>query len=96
MAAWGNENNYYYKYDDWGYSQGDMNHIGNQLMLLEHGMNTVSREEQHIEVHSINSDKVTGSFDPLRNTKQQRLIVIHNKYNALSDDNDEDNSGDKS
>lgn len=49
IAAWGSEADiYYYKYDDWDYSYGDMNHVGNHMMLLEHiNITTGGKKHSH-------------------------------------------------
>ena len=78
LAAWGNEHEEYYGYDYRNYGHADMNHVGDQLMLLEQCFRTQNEGEQHNGLHeernttttTTTATLVTGGFDPLRNTKQ--------------------------
>ena len=84
LAAWGNEDEYYYGYDDWNYAQGDMNHVGNQMMLLEHKTKSREHDEYHDNSHdkfiAIQITTVTGGYDPLKSSRKPALVSILNKY----------------
>ena len=89
-VAWGSEEDYYYNYEDWNYGQGDMNHVGNQMMLLEHQTNTLQHGKRHDNTHEQDNYNqvtiVTGSFDPLKNTKNPAPVVTHNTYHLLTNE----------
>ena len=90
MVAWGNEDEYYYGYDDWNYAQGDMNHVGNQMMLLENRTGARRRDEHHGNSHdkftTTTTTTVTGNCDPLKNTRKPEPIATHNLYYLLTND----------
>ena len=95
-AAWGNEADYYHNYDDWDYGYGDMNHVGNQMMLLEHNKipssssSSQNNPEQRDEQQNTMQFTVTGKFDPLNKSIHPAPISTQNKYSALEDESDED------
>lgn len=97
-AAWGSEANYYYNYEDWNYGQGDMNHVGNQMMLLEHQTNTQQHDKRQDNPHDQDDNNqlttVTSSYDPLRNAKNPAPIATHNKYHLLTNEEDEEDDSD--
>ena len=83
MAAWGNETEYQYGNEDLNCGCGDMSHVGNRMMLLEH--NTTTRQDnEHIDKSHITTiiDQpitVAGSYDPLKKSGDPTPISVHNK-----------------
>ena len=97
-AAWGNEVHYYYKYDEWDYTYGDMNHVGNQMMFLEHHTTTTNKtkhqEKTRDELTITILHMVTGTIDPLKRTQRPTPISTQNKYSALGNEDDSDDEDD--
>ena len=76
-----------------------MNHVGNQMMLLEHKSKTRGHEEHHDNPHdkliTAKTITVTGNYDPLKNTRKPAPVQIHDKYYLLiSEEEDDDDSED--
>ena len=74
-----------------------MNHLGNQMMLLEHTTKIQNPDKHHDNTHDDNKHNthtVTGRCDPLKNAREPKPITIHNKYNALSDGDDSESDSD--
>ena len=75
-----------------------MNHMGNQLMLLENDNPTQPYGNQHNNLHDDDNYKqpntVTGTHDPFRNTRHGKPIEVQNKYHLLTNEDDDDNDSD--
>ena len=70
-----------------------MNHVGNQMMLLEPSTTLNSNNpEQREDKNNATKFKVTGKFDPLKKSTCPAPITVQNKYSALEDENDDDDS----
>ena len=74
-----------------------MNHIGNQMMLLEHATN-IQDPDKHRNILRDNditsTNTATGRCDPLKKTREPKPATAHNRYNVLSDDDDSDSESD--
>ena len=103
-AAWGSEfeNQYNYEYDDWNYGYGEAHYLEDQMMRLEHGNSNTTTEitnDNDNDNHTTTTKQlnaVSGKRDPLKGIESAKAVITHNKYIALTneDDNDSDDDND--
>ena len=92
MAAWGNEPEYDHNWGEWAYGYGDMNYMGNHMMLLEHSTNNTNDMPNTPNNETTTWKTLTGRHDPLTGRAQSSPIPTNNKYMILTSDIDSDDS----
>ena len=92
IAAWGNELENEYNCGEWDYHYGDMNYVGNHMVLLEQNTNTSDNTQHMSSTKTAIRNTVTGRHDPLTLRLQPKPIITSNKDMSLADDNDSDDN----